>query len=567
MQVAAAGTGVRLSDGSTNVLPVGDTAAVRAAWDLHARLVRRSLERGFYQGWDLHPAQLPTRFGATYAFFREAAPAAVDRLGRYLVAGAAPASSTSRPRRGRWPGSCCAASTAARWTQSEVEFDRSHAGGASDRSAPLAPGGAAGRGARRPRALRDGRIAAIAPYDRAARRRPRRPRAAARPGRHPRARQRARPHRVGGLRHAPPGPPRPAGSPPSIDMPLNSHAAHCGPSPRWRSSGAAAGRQCHVDVGFWGGAVPGNAGALPALHEAGVFGFKCFLIDSGVPEFPPLDPAGLQAALAGRRRAVRGARRGPGRSCRPPSSRALRGLRRVPPAGRRGRRGRRWRSAVARATGARVHILHLSAAGALPLLARGPGRRGPVTAETCPHYLTLAAEDMPDGATAVQVLPADPGRGPTRTRCGPGLADGDDRLRGVRPLAVHARPQAARHRRLRGGLGRDRLPAARPAGGLDPRPPARPYAGRRGALDGPRPGRPGRAGRTRAASRSGADADLVAFDPTATCAVDPAALHHRHPVTPYAGQTLRGVGARPPGCAAGRWTATPRGTPAGRETR
>jgi hypothetical protein len=84
MQVAAAGTGVRLSDGSTNIVPVGDTASVRAAWDLHARLVSRSLERGFYQGWDLHPAQLPTRYAATYAFYRAAAPAAVDRLGRYL---------------------------------------------------------------------------------------------------------------------------------------------------------------------------------------------------------------------------------------------------------------------------------------------------------------------------------------------------------------------------------------------------------------------------------------------------------------------------------------------------
>jgi len=83
MQVAAAGTGVRLSDGSTNIVPVGDTTSVRSAWDLHARLVRRSLERGFYQGWDLHPAQLPTRFGATYTFFRQAAPAAVDRLARY----------------------------------------------------------------------------------------------------------------------------------------------------------------------------------------------------------------------------------------------------------------------------------------------------------------------------------------------------------------------------------------------------------------------------------------------------------------------------------------------------
>jgi citrate lyase beta subunit len=83
MQVAAAGTGVRLSDGSTNVLPVGDNDAVHAAWRLHARLVRRSLERGFYQGWDLHPAQLPTRYAATYAFFREGAPEAVSRLQAY----------------------------------------------------------------------------------------------------------------------------------------------------------------------------------------------------------------------------------------------------------------------------------------------------------------------------------------------------------------------------------------------------------------------------------------------------------------------------------------------------
>jgi citrate lyase beta subunit len=85
LQVAAAGTGVRVSDGSTNVIPVGSTQDVRAAWDLHARLVRRSLERGFYQGWDLNVAQLPTRYGATYAFFREGRASATERLGRYLT--------------------------------------------------------------------------------------------------------------------------------------------------------------------------------------------------------------------------------------------------------------------------------------------------------------------------------------------------------------------------------------------------------------------------------------------------------------------------------------------------
>jgi citrate lyase beta subunit len=84
MQAAAAGTGVRLSDGSTNVLPIGDPPIVRHAWELHLRLVQRSLQRGFYQGWDLHPAQLPTRFAATYAFYRDGLADAQRRLRDYL---------------------------------------------------------------------------------------------------------------------------------------------------------------------------------------------------------------------------------------------------------------------------------------------------------------------------------------------------------------------------------------------------------------------------------------------------------------------------------------------------
>jgi citrate lyase beta subunit len=87
MQVAAAGTGVFLSDGSTNVLPVGDHESVLSAWRLHARLVRRSLERGFYQGWDLHPAQLSSRYAATYAFYREGLPTAASRLHAYVHGG------------------------------------------------------------------------------------------------------------------------------------------------------------------------------------------------------------------------------------------------------------------------------------------------------------------------------------------------------------------------------------------------------------------------------------------------------------------------------------------------
>ena len=87
MQVAAAGTGVFVSDGSTNIIPVGDHDAVLAAWRLHARLVRRSLAQGVYQGWDLHPAQLPSRYVATYAFFREGLDQAAVRLHAYVHGG------------------------------------------------------------------------------------------------------------------------------------------------------------------------------------------------------------------------------------------------------------------------------------------------------------------------------------------------------------------------------------------------------------------------------------------------------------------------------------------------
>ncbi|MFF3615606.1 DUF6986 family protein [Streptomyces sp. NPDC002580] len=83
MQVAAAGTGVRLSDGSTNVLPVGPTEKVHAAWRLHYGLTRRALARAYYQGWDMHPGHLPTRYAAVFAFYREGFEQAAARLARY----------------------------------------------------------------------------------------------------------------------------------------------------------------------------------------------------------------------------------------------------------------------------------------------------------------------------------------------------------------------------------------------------------------------------------------------------------------------------------------------------
>ena len=84
MQAAVAGTGVMLADGSTNVLPVGSAADVGAAWALHHGLVRRCLERAYYQGWDMHPGHLPTRFIANFAFYREGFGRAADRLSAYV---------------------------------------------------------------------------------------------------------------------------------------------------------------------------------------------------------------------------------------------------------------------------------------------------------------------------------------------------------------------------------------------------------------------------------------------------------------------------------------------------
>jgi citrate lyase beta subunit len=85
MQVAAAGTGVRVCDGSTNVLPVGPTPQVHDAWRLHYGLTRRALARAYYQGWDMHPVQLPTRYAAVYAFYREGMEAAAARLVAYVA--------------------------------------------------------------------------------------------------------------------------------------------------------------------------------------------------------------------------------------------------------------------------------------------------------------------------------------------------------------------------------------------------------------------------------------------------------------------------------------------------
>ena len=197
-----------------------------------------------------------------------------------------------------------------------------------------------------------------------------------------------------------------------LDMPLNSLPPTIS-TEALVTKQQAAGGQCRVDVGFWGGAVPESLGRLEELWDAGVFGFKCFLLDSGVPEFPHLTTQQLHAAMQeiagfGGRLIVHAEDGGlvSGGDWHSPHYRDFLATR--PPESE--------TTAIstlieaARATGCRTHIVHLSAADALPEITAARAAGVPLTVETCPHYLTLAAEDIDDGATQFKCCPPVRGR-------------------------------------------------------------------------------------------------------------------------------------------------------------
>ncbi|MFT4084382.1 MAG: allantoinase AllB [Nocardioides sp.] len=193
-----------------------------------------------------------------------------------------------------------------------------------------------------------------------------------------------------------------------IDMPLNSIPPTTTPANLAIKQAAARG-ELMVDVGFWGGAVPGNLADLEPLWEAGVFGFKCFLAHSGVEEFPPLEPPEFTAALGevarfGGLMIVHAEDPAALAAAPHPASRAyadflvsrpdhveLVAIRRVLDG--------------ARETGCRVHILHLSSARALEMIQQARDEGLPVTVETCPHYLCFAAETIPDAASQFKCCP------------------------------------------------------------------------------------------------------------------------------------------------------------------
>lgn len=324
-----------------------------------------------------------------------------------------------------------------------------------------------------------------------------------------------------------------------LDMPLNSlppttTTAHLD------TKRAVARSKAHVDIGFWGGAVPGNVKDLRPLHDAGVFGFKCFLSPSGVDEFPELDQGQLAAALGeiagfggllivhaedpghlGAAPQPHGPRYADFLASRPRACEndAIAGL-----------------IALARRLDARVHVLHLSSSDALPLIAAAKREGVKITVESCPHFLTLTAEEIPDGATEFKCCP--PIReAANRDALWEGLADGtlDCIVSDHSPSTADLKtadfgaawggisslqlglPAIWTEARERGHTLDDvvRWMAAAPA--------ALAGLGHKGAIE------------------AGRDADFAVLAPEETFTVDPRALQHRNKITAYAGKTLHGV--------------------------
>ncbi len=327
-----------------------------------------------------------------------------------------------------------------------------------------------------------------------------------------------------------------------VDMPLNSIPPTCDP-PALELKRKTAETQAFVDVGFWGGAIPGNVPQLRALHDAGVFGFKCFLLHSGVDEFPHLDLGQLEDAM----REIRsfdgllivhaedtetidhapdphGARYADFLHSRPRAAENLAVGHVVE---------------LARRTGCRVHILHVSSSDVLALLASARRDGVRITAETCPHYLTFSAEEIPDGATQYKCCP--PIReAANRERLWEGLRDG------VIDLVVSDHSPSTPDLKCLGtgdfGVawgGISSLQLSLSAVWTEAR--------RRGfaLVDVARwmsEGPAAQAGlRRKGRIALGYDADFCVFAPDDTQVVDAALLHHKNAVTPYHGRPLAGV--------------------------
>jgi allantoinase len=326
-----------------------------------------------------------------------------------------------------------------------------------------------------------------------------------------------------------------------LDMPLNSIPPTTTVAAVALKRGAALGR-CAVDVGFLGGVVPGNLRELTGLHDAGVFGFKCFLCPSGVEEFPPVTEADLRAALpvlAGLDAVLMVHAEAPERlvAATGDPRRYATWLASRPASAETGAVELLVR--LAREHGLQVHVVHVSSPDTARLIenARTAGVR--ITGETCPHYLAFAAEEIPDGATEYKCAP------PVRdAACREGLwaALASGQLAAVvsdhspSPPDLKRRETGSFHQAW-GGIAslQLRLPAvwtgARSRGyGLD----------RLVEWLCTGPARIAGLGRQKGALTQGLDADLVIWHPEEEFTVQAAGLRHRHPLSPWLGRRLAG---------------------------
>ena len=325
-----------------------------------------------------------------------------------------------------------------------------------------------------------------------------------------------------------------------IDMPLNSIPATTTLDGLLTKLDVAK-DQCVVDVGFWGGVVPGNTHELAPMFDAGVVGFKCFLVPSGVDEFPHVTENDLREALPelsrlGAMLIVHAELNCGATDVGDPSYEAFLASR--PKSAE--NEAVELMIRLAREFETRVHIVHLSSAEALPLLREAQAEGVKITAETCPHYLHFGAEEIPEGATEFKCCPPIRERH-NREALWEGLADGtidivvsdhspcpgNMKLRekgdfmnawgGIASLQLRL-PIVWTEARRRGFTMHDvwRWLCAGPAAQVS-------LESRKGVI------------------ATGVDADVVIWKPAEEFRVDADSLEHRHKITPYAGEVLSGV--------------------------